>query len=204
MHHQTIKQDTMSAKNSSTTADYLEWDSAISLIHKLYRDGDYLMSLFVGCGCFFGLRCSDLRALTWNMLAGETFTIIEQKTGKRRTIRINSNFSKHIEDCKKAMRVENDDERCFIGQKGSVLTIQRINVRLKQIKKKYHLNIDHISTHTWRKTFGRRVVEMAGSNAEMALIKLSELFQHSSIKTTRLYLGLRKEQLLECYSMLDF
>ena len=43
----------MSAKNSNTTSDYIEWDSAINLIHKLYRDGDYRMSLLVGCGVFF-------------------------------------------------------------------------------------------------------------------------------------------------------
>ena len=30
----------MSAKNSYTTADYLPWDTAMSLIRKLYKDGD--------------------------------------------------------------------------------------------------------------------------------------------------------------------
>ena len=48
----------------------------------------------------------------------------------------------------------------------------------------------------------RRVVEMAGTNSEMALIKLSDIFQHSSVKTTRIYLGLRREELLETYDLL--
>ena len=44
---------------------------------------------------------------------------------------------------------------------------------------------------------------MAGPNAETALIKLSDIFQHSSVKITRIYLGLRKEELLETYDMLE-
>lgn len=194
----------MSVKNSTTTSDYIEWDSAMSLIHKLYRDGDYTMSLFIGCGCFFGLRCSDLRSLTWAMLSGETFTLVEQKTGKKRTISINANFAKHIADCKAALKVVDDAQPCFLSQKNQVLSIQRINVRLKDIRRKYRLNVEHFSTHSLRKTFGRKVVEMAGENSEMALIKLSELFNHSNTSITRRYLGLRQQELMECYTMLNF
>jgi site-specific recombinase XerD len=43
-----------------------------------------------------------------------------------------------------------------------------------------------------------------GDNSEMALVKLSELFNHSDIKTTRKYLGLRQEELLETYDLLRF
>ena len=194
----------MSVKNSITTSDYMEWNCAMNLIHRLYRDGDFLMSLFIGCGCFFGLRCSDLRQLTWAMLSGDTFTLTEKKTGKKRTIRINPNFAKHIADCKAALKVKNDAEHCFLSQKGSVISTQRINVRLKEIKWKYRVNIEHFSTHSLRKTFGRKVVEMAGENSEMALIKLSELFNHSKVSITRRYLGLRQEELMECYSLLEF
>jgi hypothetical protein len=45
---------------------------------------------------------------------------------------------------------------------------------------KYSIKVEHLSTHSLRKTFGRKVVESAGENSEMALIKLSELFNHSS------------------------
>ena len=44
---------------------------------------------------------------------------------------------------------------------------------------------------------------MAGANTEMALIKLSDIFQHSSVKTTRIYLGLRKEELMDTYDQLE-
>ena len=37
-------------------------------------------------------------------------------------------------------------------------------------------DIQHFSTHSVRKTFGRKIVEMAGDNSEMALIKLGEIY----------------------------
>ena len=163
------------------------------------------MSLLIGCGSFFGLRISDILALTWSMLLDdEKFVIIEKKTGKRREIKVNSNFQKHIADCFKALDIVDKDEKCFVSRKKTVYSTQRINVLFKSIKIKYGLKIEHFSTHSMRKTFGRKVVETAGENSEFALIKLSELFNHADIQTTRRYLGLRTEELLETYDMLSF
>lgn len=66
------------------------------------------------------------------------------------------------------------------------------------------MKIEHFSTHSMRKTFGRKIVEASGENSEFALIKLSELFNHSDVATTRRYLGLRTEELLETYKLLNF
>ncbi len=96
----------MSLKNSYATSDYMEWDSMLSLIRKLYRDKEYRLSLLIGCGSFFGLRISDILSLTWSMLLDdEKFVIIEKKTGKRREIKVNINFQKHIADCYTALGV---------------------------------------------------------------------------------------------------
>ena len=196
----------MSLKGSSTRADYIEWNTAVNLVHRLYRDGDYRMSLLIGCGIFFGLRISDLLQLSWDMLLdGDSFTLTEQKTGKRRTVRINRDFQKHIKACHKAMRVINNTSKCFINAAGTPLSIQRVNVLLKQIKTKYGLKtVRNISSHSLRKTFGRKVFESAGENANMALVHLSELFNHSNVAITKIYLGIRQEELLETYDLLDF
>ena len=50
----------MSTLHSCTRADYLPWGRAMQLVRRLYEDGEYRMSLLVGCGCFFGLRISDI------------------------------------------------------------------------------------------------------------------------------------------------
>ena len=188
----------MSLKNSNVTSDYMEWDSMLSLVRKLYRDKEYRLSLLIGCGSFFGLRISDLLTLTWSVLLdNDRFMLVEKKTGKRREIKINSDFQEHIKECCKALNVVDKDEKCFISRKKTVYSTQRINVLFKEIKSKYGLKVEHFSTHSMRKTFGRKVVEAAGENSEFALIKLSELFNHSDIMTTRRYLGLRTEELLE-------
>ena len=111
----------MSLKNSYVTSDYMEWDSMLSLVRKLYRDKEYRLSLLIGCGSFFGLRISDILSLTWSMLLDdEKFVIIEKKTGKRREIKVNTNFQKHIADCYTALGVVDKNERCFISRKKTV------------------------------------------------------------------------------------
>ena len=187
------------------TSDYMEWDVMLSLIRKLYRDKNYRMSLLIGCGCFFGLRISDILSLTWEMLLnGDRFVLNEKKTGKRRIVKINADFQKHIQQCYDALKISNNGEKCFISQKKMVYSTQRINVLFKEIKKQYGLKIEHFSTHTMRKTFGRKVFESAGENANMALMKLSELFNHSNVGITKIYLGIREQELLETYDLLDF
>ena len=195
----------MSVRNSHTTADYLDWNVMLNLIRKLYRDGDYRMSLFIGAGCFFGLRVSDLRKLTWSMLLDDDkFVINEQKTSKRRVVKINSDFQKHIKQCYEALNIQDINEACFLSRQNMVMSTQRINVRLKEIKNRYNIKIDNFSCHSLRKAFGRKVFESSGENAQMALVKLSELFNHSSVAITKIYLGLREEELLESYDLLDF
>ena len=85
-----------------------------------------------------------------------------------------------------------------------MFSVQRINVILKELKVKYRINIKNFSCHSLRKTFGRRIFEQSGDNSEMALVKLMELFNHSSIMITKRYLGLRQEELLQAYDLLSF
>ena len=201
----TINIINMSVKYTCTTSDYIEWNTMLNLVRRLYKDGDYRMSLLIGCGAFFGLRISDLLTLSWDMLLdSDSFILTEQKTGKRRVVRVNADFRKHIIDCYNALHISNRTEKCFLSRKKVVYSVQRINIILKEIKAKYNLKIEHFSTHSLRKTFGRKVVENAGENSEMALIKLSELFNHSSPMITRRYLGLRQEELMEVYDALVF
>ena len=187
------------------TSNAMDWDCAISLIRRLFRDGYYRMSLLIGCGCFFGLRISDILTLTWSMiLDGDKFIIYEKKTGKRRVVKINKGFQKHIKSCYDALHIENEDERCFLSRKKMVYSIQRINILLKEIKTKYNLKIDHFSTHTMRKTFGRKVFESAGTDAPLALMRLQTIFNHASPAITKRYLGITDSELESSYDLLDF
>ena len=195
----------MSLKYSTTTADYLVWSDAMNLIRKLAKDENYKMSLLIALGCFTGLRISDILALRWEqILSSEEFTIIEKKTGKKRVLRLNSQLQQHIQECYEHIQPIGLKAPILVSQKGTVFTIQRINVILKEIKRKYRLKVKNFSCHSLRKTFGRQVYNMNSENSELALVKLMELFNHSSLAITKRYLGLRQEEILETYDCLTF
>ena len=180
----------MALKGQYTTADALKWEEMINLVHRLYRDGDYRMSLLIATQCMWGLRIGDELKLTWNdILFKDEIVIIEQKTGKRRAIRVNKDLKKHIEDCYKALGSPSANEPIFLSRLGTIYSREWVNMRLKEFKVKYRLSIKSYSSHSHRKTFGRHIVERAGADAEKALIKLSEIFSHSSCEITRRYLG---------------
>ena len=195
----------MSLKYSNTTADYLQWNEAMNLIRKLAKDDNYKMSLLVALGCFTGLRISDILALRWNqILSVSEFTIIEKKTGKKRTLRLNPQLQEHIQECYEHIQPIGVKAPILVSQKGTIFTIQAINRIFKDIKKKYKVKIKNFSCHSLRKIFGRQVYNMNSENSELALVKLMELFNHSSVSITKRYLGLRQEELLQTFDCLSF
>ena len=177
----------------------------MNLIRKLVKDGNYKMSLLIAIGCFTGLRISDILSLRWKQILGVSeFTITEKKTGKRRTIRLNPELQRHISDCYEHIQPIGVESPILVSQKGTTFSVQRINMILKELKQKYRLKINHFSCHSLRKTFGRQVYNMNSDNSELALVKLMELFNHSSVSITKRYLGLRQEEILETYDCLTF
>ena len=187
------------------TSNALDWDTMLSVVRKLYRDGDYRLSLLIGCGAFFGLRISDTLSLTWSMLLNDDkFVLYEKKTNKRRVVKINKGFQKHIKDCYDALHITNEDEKCFLSRKKMVYSTQRINILLKEIKKKYNLKIEHFSTHSLRKCWALKVYKESGNDASLALQKLSLMMNHASVSVTRTYLGITESQMLDTYDLLDF
>jgi integrase len=195
----------MSAKYSNTTADFLSWDQNLNLIRKLFNDGDYKMSLLISLGSFWGLRISDILKLKWqDILDKDRFMLVERKTQKTREIKINPQLKQHIRECYQQIKPRSLDKEIFISQKGSIFTVQRLNVIFKSIKSRYNLKVNNYSTHSMRKTFGREVFSQSGTNAELSLVKLSQLFNHSSVMVTRRYLGISRDELLQTYDTLSF
>ena len=196
----------MSAKGTYTTAEPLDWDEAISLMNRLFKDRNYRISLLVGCGIFFGLRISDLLRLTWHELLDEdTFIIHEQKTGKRRIIKVNDTFKRTIiQPSYEKLRIKKMDEQVFLSKIGLPYTADRLNVMFKGIRVKYRLSIKRFTTHSLRKTFAKRVYTMAGNKSEDALVKLSEMLGHSSTAITRRYIGLTQQVMADTYDMLTY
>ena len=144
-------------------------------------------------------------SLKWdNVYNLDEFELVEKKTKKSRTIKINSQLKRHISDCYEKIKPCNLDEYIFTSQKGSVYSIQRINVILKDLRTKYNLKIKNFSSHSLRKCFGREIFNRSAENAELAIVKLSQLFNHSNPAITRRYLGITQQELLNTYDVLSF
>lgn len=194
----------MALKGQYTTADYLQWNEAMMLVKKLYRDGRYRDSILLATGFMTGLRISDILRLTFTDILNDDMLIInEKKTGKRREIPLSKDYKKHIEDCFKAMGLSDTTKPMFLSYQGSVITIQMVNKTLHGLKSQYNLSIEHFTSHSLRKTFARRIYDTA-KDREYALIKLSLVLGHSNCAITRRYLGIKREEILDCYAALDW
>jgi len=194
----------MSKKYSRTTSDVIEFSEAINLIHKLEKAEEWKMSLFVAVSIFFGLRVSDTLSLTWEQILGKDEIVIsEKKTKKIRKIRINTQLSAHIQNCYEHILPNKLSDPILISQKRTVFSVQRLNVLLKEWKVKYKLNVKNFSCHSLRKSFSREIFDKSGQT-ELALVMLSEILNHSSLKLTKIYIGLRQEQIDDAYDLLKF
>ncbi|MBF0553644.1 MAG: tyrosine-type recombinase/integrase, partial [Nitrospirae bacterium] len=142
-----------------------------------------------------GLRCGDLRELTWEDLEGDKIKLIEGKTRKFRVLTVHPEL--------KAISDRNREGRTgpiFVGQKKNILTIQRINSILHRIATEYGIS-GSFTSHSLRKTMGRRIWER-DNQSERSLIYLSKLFNHSSTEITRIYLGITSDEIADLYMSL--
>lgn len=190
-------------------ADALDWDDAQAIIAALMNDYRYRDAMIVGIGCYMGLRISDSLKLRWrDLLGSDKLELEEQKTGKRRIIKLNPALVKLTRECHAELCIENDAGYIANGtQNGGQthITRQRVNQIIHNIKTTYMPDKNLVfSSHTFRKTFGRRVYEneCRKGRGETALMLLADVFGHSNTNITKRYLGIRKEEILSVYDIL--
>ena len=196
----------MSIKGQNTTTTYMEWNDFISLITRLEKDENYKFCLLISIGVFTGLRISDLLTLTYSdLLNNETFTLREMKTKKQRSIKVNKDLKEIISRIVSKSNITNLNQLIFINKYGTKsIDKSYVNVKLKELVKKYRIKLDgNVSTHTFRKTLGRRVMEVNNYSNE-SLVLLMELFGHSSMSITKRYLGIREQEIHNVYDSLTF
>ena len=196
----------MSLKGSTTTTTYLEWNDFISLITRLEKDENYKFCLLISIGVFTGLRISDLLTLKYSdLLNSETFYIKEKKTQKQRSIKVNKDLKEIVSRIVQKSKVNDLEQLIFINKYGTKsIDKSYVNVKLKEIIKMYRIRLEgNVSTHTFRKTLGRRVMEVNNYSNE-SLILLMDLFGHSSMSITKRYLGIREQEIHNVYDSLTF
>ena len=193
----------MAKKNQLTKSDYLAMPELKKLLNGLHRDKKYIWELYARLSFCTALRASDVLSLTWADIINRSYLVkTEKKTGKTRKIAFSERTQRYIDEAYLLMKKPNPNELIFKSKvTGEALTIQYINKIIKKWKDRYLINIGNFSTHTFRKTFGRYVYDTAKDKSN-ALLLLNQIFKHSTIEVTKVYIGLRQEEINSVFESL--
>ena len=193
-------------KGIKKTSDYIDYTKALLKGRELlWTDKQMIIGFYIIFSINTGLRVGDVLQIKHsdllNLKQGDYLTIREKKTGKTRKIQINNKIAdayNYLSDKLKSKGMYQIDDFIFKSQKDTVFATVSINRILKNEFAGYAQNV---STHSLRKSFGRRVYD-SNNKSEHALILLSDMFCHASVAITRRYLGLRQEEIDGVYMAL--
>lgn len=195
----------MAKKNQLTTSDHLQYDEYLRLLDRLHNDKEYLFELYARLSFCTACRASDVLNFRWRDIIGlKQCVVTEKKTGKTRAIPLNDVVQSKITELYRLLGSPDKNDLIFKSKfTGQPITIQYINQRLKFYKGRYRISIDHFSTHTFRKTFGRYVYDSNNHSAE-SLLLLNRILNHSNIDVTKRYIGITKEEINKVFDSIQF
>lgn len=177
-------------------AQYLDESEVNRLLYFFKKNKLWAYFIYVKLSIYFALRFKDISNLVWADVLGKSRILInESKTSKAREIPI----SQELQDSIRLTYIELGSPSIF--DKIVPIGIRGVNKQLKVYSQKCGIK-KRVSTHTWRKTFGREVWSRNGKS-DASLLKLSMLFNHSSTTITRIYLDITREEVLQLYKVDD-
>lgn len=170
--------------------------------------------LFV-IGINVGLRASDLITLKWSFFLDgvkdgeykfkDFYTLQPKKTRKQKKfvkLFFNNTVKKVIVEYLNEFPMDNLDEYMFKSREGdgaiAATTLWRI---IKNAAKEAGIN-QNIGSHSLRKSFGFRAWHDA-EDKDKALVILSYVFNHSSVATTRKYIGIMDDEIKDVFDSLE-
>ena len=189
---------------------------------KKYGYRNYAIFL-LGINC--GLRCGDVLQIRlkdiWDEGRKEItgLTVIEEKTKKtRRNIRFSETVREGLRDYVLTLKDRTPDMPLFPSQKKNVQKVKETvkdNTGCLAVKSYWRImheislatGIEHLSTHSMRKTFGYEVyTKNAGrliANEYRAIDVVQQMLNHNSVSDTLRYIGITEEVQNEVYEGMD-
>ena len=166
-------------------------------------------------GINVGLRASDLVTLRYSFFYDqdddgtlrfkEFYTLQPKKQRKAKKfvkLFFNNTVKKALTDYIEQYPFENIDDYLFYSQEGdgaiTTCTLWRI---IKGAAKEAHIE-QSIGSHSLRKSFGFWVWHEA-EDKDKALVVLSQIFQHSSVQTTRKYIGITDDEIKTAFESIE-
>ena len=163
-------------------------------------------------GINLSLRISDLVSLKWNFFLKDDMTFREsykiqpkktRKTGKFVTLYFNEVVKKTIMDYIEQYPIDDMNGFVFKSREGNGAISERSVWRII-VNTTLEAGIDYknVGTHSLRKTFGYHVWHNA-EDKEKALVMLMVIFNHSSVATTKKYIGIMNEEVEDVFNSLN-
>lgn len=135
-----------------------------------------------------GLRIGDILRLRRSSFVrtstGHRFDIVEEKTGKTRTFKVQEKVYTFLLEYADTERIEGDDLIFPI-------TVRAVQKHLKKVCDYLGRGYEDVSTHSFRKYFGTEIYYKNGKDIEL----VRRLYQHSSAAVTARYLGITDEKI---------
>lgn len=162
-------------------------------------------------GINLSLRISDLITLRWKFFLKDDMTFKDsykiqpkktKKTGKFVTIYFNDAVKQAIMEYVWQYPIEDMNDFVFKSRKGNGAISER-GVWKIMVDYSTEAGIErNIGTHSLRQTFGRFVWHRA-EDKEEALVMLMMIFNHSSVATTKKYIGILDDEIEEVFNSLN-
>lgn len=161
-------------------------------------------------GINIGIRASDLCGLKYNFFLKEDGTFKDsyslqpkktKKTGKYVKLYFNQSVKKAIADYIEKYPVEDMNEYLFKSRKSGAITEKSLWKIIVDATAEAGIE-KNVGSHTLRKTFGYHIWHNA-QDKEKALVLLMAIFNHSSVATTKKYIGLMDEEIEDVFNSLN-
>lgn len=161
-------------------------------------------------GINLGIRASDLCGLKYSFFMNNDGTFKDsysfqpkktKKTGKYVKLYFNQTVKKAIAEYIKAYPIQDIDEYLFESRKGGAITEKALWKIIVNIVAEAGIE-KNVGSHTLRKTFGYHIWHNA-KDKEKALVMLMAIFNHSSVATTKKYIGLMDEEIEDVFNSLN-
>lgn len=149
-----------------------------------WSERNYILFLF---GINTGLRISDLLKLRAKDVAGWYVVIREKKTGKHRRFKMPKKLKKEVREYTRFM---DPDDYLFLSRQGNNKPIDRRTADWILKVAAGECGLEHIGTHSMRKTYGYHYYKQFGDVADLMTI-----LNHSSPKITLRYIGVYQDHL---------
>lgn len=153
-------------------------------------------AVMIDFGIYTALRISDILNLRWrdvyNFKTQQYFShlfVQEKKTGKMNVIALNANLIQSLELYRSNLQLSEDDY-LFTKSKNHSQPLSRSQAfRIVKRAAEESIHADHVSCHSLRKTFGYHAWKQGTPPA-----LLMDIYNHSSYKITKKYLGIEQDE----------